>query len=71
MWLTNGTKLEYLENQWTQYTLAIFDWLPVSGLELCKRLRALNNSLPVLMLTARDRLEDKVAGLDAGAMTIW
>jgi len=39
----------------------------VSGLELCKRLRALNNSLPVLMLTARDRLEDKVAGLDAGA----
>jgi len=39
----------------------------LSGLELCKRLRALNNSLPVLMLTARDRLEDKVAGLDAGA----
>jgi len=51
------------------YTLAIFDWLlpGLSGLELCKRLRALNNSLPVLMLTARDRLEDKVAGLDAGA----
>ena len=59
----------YLEVYWTQYTLAIFDWsLPqLSGLELCKRLRTRNNSLPVLMLTARDSLEDKVAGLDAGA----
>lgn len=59
----------YLENQWTQYTLAIFDWLlpGLSGLELCQRLRTRNNPLPVLMLTARDRLEDKVAGLDAGA----
>jgi len=71
MWLTGfwtALKLGYLENQWTQYTLAIFDWLlpGLSGLD-CKRLRALNNSLPVLMLTARDRLEDKVAGLDAGA----
>jgi DNA-binding response OmpR family regulator len=63
----------YLEVYWTQYTLAIFDWsLPqLSGLELCKRLRTRNNSLPVLMLTARDSLEDKVAGLDAGQMTIW
>lgn len=66
----NGTEAwSYLENQWTQYTLAIFDWsLPgISGLELCKRLRTRSSSLPVLMLTARDRLEDKVAGLDAGA----
>lgn len=60
---------DYLENYWTQYTMAIFDWsLPgVSGLELCKRLRTRNNPLPVLMLTARDRMEDKVVGLDAGA----
>ena len=59
----------YLENYWTEYTLAIFDWsLPeLSGLELCKRLRTRNNPLPVLMLTARDSLEDKVTGLDAGA----
>ena len=34
---------------------------------MCKRLRARRHSLPVLMLTARDRMEDKVAGLDAGA----
>lgn len=69
-WVLDGTEAwDYLENQWTQYTLAIFDWLlpGLSGLELCKRLRVKNNSLPVLMLTARDRLEDKVAGLDAGA----
>jgi DNA-binding response OmpR family regulator len=39
----------------------------ISGLELCRRLRSHNNSLPVLMLTAKDRMEDKVAGLDAGA----
>ncbi|MBV8882850.1 MAG: response regulator transcription factor [Chroococcidiopsidaceae cyanobacterium CP_BM_RX_35] len=59
----------YLENQWTQYKVAIFDWmLPgLSGLELCKRLRAQNNHMPVLMLTAKDRMEEKIMGLDAGA----
>lgn len=69
-WITDGTDAwAYLENSWTQYTLAIFDWmLPgISGLELCKRLRHYKSSLPVLMLTAKDRMEDKVAGLDAGA----
>lgn len=69
-WVLEGTEAwEYLENQWTQYTLAILDWsLPgLSGLDLCKRLRAQKYPLPVLMLTARDRMEDKVAGLDAGA----
>jgi len=69
-WVTDGTDAwAYLENSWTQYTLAIFDWmLPgISGLELCKRLRHYKSSLPVLMLTAKDRMEDKVAGLDAGA----
>ncbi len=67
---------EYLETyslglkpQTMQYTLAIFDWLlpGLSGIELCKRLRAQGNPLPVLMLTAKDRMQDKVAGLDAGA----
>jgi DNA-binding response OmpR family regulator len=69
-WVLDGNEAwEYLESQWTQYTLAIIDWmLPgLSGLELCKRLRSHNNSLPVLMLTAKDRMEDKVTGLDAGA----
>lgn len=69
-WVLDGTEAwEYLESQWTEYTLAIFDWLlpGLSGLELCQRLRAKHNPLPILMLTAKDRMEDKVAGLDAGA----
>lgn len=69
-WVQNGSEAwEYLESQWMQYTLAIFDWLlpGLSGLELLQRLRAKNSALPVLMLTAKDRMEDKVAGLDAGA----
>ncbi len=69
-WVQDGTEAwNYLENQWTQYTLAVLDWmLPgLSGLELCQRLRAQNNALPVLILTAKDRTLDKVMGLDAGA----
>ena len=69
-WAQDGDEAwGYLESQWTEYSLGIFDWLlpGVSGLELCKWLRKRNNSMPVLMLTAKDRMEDKVAGLDAGA----
>ena len=39
----------------------------VDGLEVCRRLRAAGSRLPVLMLTARDAVDDRVAGLDAGA----
>jgi two-component system response regulator MprA len=39
----------------------------VDGLEVCKRLRRAGSRLPVLMLTARAEVEDRVAGLDAGA----
>ncbi|MBD2163475.1 response regulator transcription factor [Calothrix membranacea FACHB-236] len=69
-WVLDGNDAwAYLENSWTQYTLGIFDWMipGISGLELCKRLRLHKNPLPVLMLTAKDSMEDKVAGLDAGA----
>ncbi|NEU71642.1 response regulator transcription factor [Hassallia byssoidea VB512170] len=69
-WVLDGNEAwAYLDNSWTQYTLAIIDWmLPgLSGLELCKRLRQNKNPLPVLMLTAKDTMEDKVTGLDAGA----
>ena len=42
--------------------------LPViDGLEVCRRLRRGGNRTPVLMLTARDAVEDRVEGLDAGA----
>jgi two-component system response regulator MprA len=39
----------------------------VDGLEVCRRLRASGDRTPVLMLTARDAVADRVAGLDAGA----
>ena len=39
----------------------------VDGLEVCRRLRSAGSRLPVLMLTARDAVEDRVEGLDAGA----
>ena len=39
----------------------------VDGLEVCRRLRTSGSTLPVLMLTARTEVEDRVAGLDAGA----
>ena len=68
-WVLDGTEAWGYLDQWTQYTVGIFDWLlpGLSGLELCQRLREQKNSMPVLMLTAKDSLEDKVTGLDAGA----
>jgi two-component system, OmpR family, response regulator MprA len=39
----------------------------LNGLEVCRRLRASGNRIPVLMLTSRDQVEDRVEGLDAGA----
>jgi two-component system, OmpR family, response regulator MprA len=39
----------------------------VDGLEVCRRLRDGGDRTPVLMLTARDEVDDRVAGLDAGA----
>ena len=37
------------------------------GLEVCRRLRSMGNEVPVLMLTARSKIDSRVAGLDAGA----
>jgi two-component system response regulator MprA len=39
----------------------------IDGLEVCRRIRRAGNRVPVLMLTARDEIENRVAGLDAGA----
>jgi two-component system, OmpR family, manganese sensing response regulator len=51
------------------FDLLILDWmLPgVSGLEICRSLRQQGNMTPVLFLTAKDTLDDRVNGLDAGA----
>jgi DNA-binding response OmpR family regulator len=51
------------------FDLLILDWMlpDRSGLQIVRSLRAAEVSVPVLMLTARDQIEDKVEGLDAGA----
>ena len=53
----------------TEYDLAVLDvMMPVlDGFELVRRLRAVGNSTPVIFLTARDDIEDRVCGLDIGA----
>lgn len=52
-----------------QYDLLILDWmLPErSGLEICQQLRSQGDATPVLFLTAKDTIDDRVQGLDAGA----
>ncbi|MEV4378070.1 response regulator transcription factor [Streptosporangium sp. NPDC049644] len=59
--------LETLERE--SYELVLLDvMMPrLDGLTACRRLRAAGNHLPVLMLTARDAVGDRVSGLDAGA----
>ncbi len=49
--------------------VAVLDWMmPVlDGLSVCRQLRAAGDRLPVLILTARAEISDRVAGLDAGA----
>src|SRR5262249_25482262 len=52
-----------------QFDLLIVDVLMprLDGLELTRRLRADGNQLPILMLTPRDQVADRVSGLEAGA----
>jgi len=49
--------------------LLVLDWmLPgVSGLEICQRLRETHDKVPIVLLTAKDSVRDRVQGLDAGA----
>lgn len=52
-----------------EFDLLILDWMMpgLSGLEMCRRLRSHQLTTPVLFLTAKDTLDDRVEGLDAGA----
>jgi len=61
--------LTRLHEEETQPDAVILDLLMpgVDGLEVCRQLRREGNHVPVLMLTARDEVENRVAGLDAGA----
>jgi two-component system response regulator MprA len=65
----DGTEaLAQLEGN-TQTDAVLLDVLMpgIDGLEVCRRIRRTGNQVPVLMLTARDAVGDRVAGLDAGA----
>ncbi len=49
--------------------LILLDWMlpQISGLEVCRRLRLTGDKVPIILLTAKDEISDRVAGLDAGA----
>jgi DNA-binding response OmpR family regulator len=52
-----------------EYDLIILDLMipKVDGLTVCRKIRSNNSNIPILMLTARDNIEDKIKGLDSGA----
>ncbi|WP_433922166.1 response regulator transcription factor [Paenibacillus taichungensis] len=62
---TEGLEM-YGDGQWDLILLDIM--LPgLSGIEVLRRIRAKDATVPILMLTAKDSVEDKVSGLDLGA----
>jgi two-component system, OmpR family, response regulator MprA len=65
----DGSEALYLLESSEEPDAMILDILMpgVDGLEVCRRIRGTGSKLPVLMLTARTEVEDRVAGLDAGA----
>jgi two-component system, OmpR family, copper resistance phosphate regulon response regulator CusR len=67
-WAETGEDGFFLLNS-EHFDVVVLDWmLPGrSGLEVLKTVRAKDSKTPVLLLTARDALEDRVAGLDSGA----
>ena len=67
-WVTNGLKaLSALDTQ--RYDMVLLDLgLPgKDGFEVLASIRARNNPVPLLILTARDSLDDRLRGLDGGA----
>ncbi|MFL0376557.1 response regulator transcription factor [Paenibacillus amylolyticus] len=57
---------KYAEGQWDLILLDVM--LPgLSGIEVLRRIRAKDATVPIIMLTAKDSVEDKVSGLDLGA----
>lgn len=65
---TDGEEGFFLANE-NDYDLIIMDiMLPkMDGITLCRKLRAKKRSTPIIMLSAKDTVEDRVAGLEAGA----
>ena len=65
---TNGDEGLYLATV-NEYDLILLDiMIPIKdGIEVCKSLRSSNIQTPIIMLTAKDSIEDKIKGLDIGA----
>lgn len=65
---TNGEEALY-QADINEYDLIVLDVMipPPDGFEVCRRLRKAGKRMPILMLTARDGVEDRVSGLDRGA----
>jgi DNA-binding response OmpR family regulator len=61
----DGLKMSRLES----YDIMLIDWMlpKLSGLDLCIEIRKRNQDVPIIFVTARDTLEDTVAGLKSGA----
>lgn len=67
-WITSGD-LVYDYAMYDDYDVLVLDWMmpKLSGVDACKKLRAGGYQRAILLLTARDAVEDRVTGLDAGA----
>ncbi|MCU6712914.1 response regulator transcription factor [Paenibacillus sp. J5C_2022] len=67
-WVKDGIEaLDYMET--TSYDLVILDWMMprMDGVTLCRRIRMDSYSGGIIILTAKDTLNDRIHGLDAGA----
>ncbi|MGE0737732.1 response regulator transcription factor [Sulfurimonas sp.] len=64
----NGYEAIYMIET-NHYDIVLLDLMihGLNGLEVCKNIRAKNIAVPIMMLTARDELKDKIKGLDSGA----
>ena len=67
-WVQNGSDI-YEYAMYTEYDILVLDWMMPgeSGVDACARLRKAGYEKAILILTARDSVEDRVTGLDAGA----
>ncbi|MBM7566306.1 response regulator [Paenibacillus sacheonensis] len=67
-WVENGEDaLDYARG--SAYDVLLLDWMMplMNGVDVCKRLRGDNYGQAIVLLTAKDSLQDKIFGLDAGA----
>ncbi len=67
-WVTTGDMI-YDYAMYEDYDVLVLDWMmpKMSGVDVCKKLRSDGYQRAILLLTARDSIEDRVTGLDAGA----